>query len=356
MIPNMPALGIIFNIDKLGSSAYGMAAWEIFWRAVNIDSLSGNTFLFEGDIKTNVSGKVCFVYCIVVQSDTADLRAVQSALEQSAEFRGVQASPPFVDEYEVMDEPLLEAGRIDSKGNLVGKKAYNARPALGAVRRERQEVQPEDQLSTSIPKRGKPASRRTERLPKISSLEKLLKFLLTRFGEKDKDEFWLTPEELCDIVENYASILQVQWDEGSCALSEDMTYVTLFNKGKIGDNIALTGLYPFASESDAKDFCYDDREHHKYLLGKLEKLLGIHGRFATNFSAYSYSNWVHDDEYDKEKDIDAFDLWPRIYRRRQVLGISASIVPDSVSEEEIQTEETVRSLKEVAKKRRQFWK
>ncbi len=355
MIPNIPALGIRFDIDKLESGAYGMAAWKVFWRAVDIDSLAGDTLLFEGDTAPTPNGFEN-VYCIVVQSVTADLGAVQSALEQNAEFQRLAASPPFVEAADVLEEPLLEAGRIDSKGNLVGKNAYNARPALGAVRKERQEGQQADQLSATMPKREKPASKRTEKLPNISSLKKLLDFLLTRFGEKDKDRFWLTPEELCDIVERYASILQVQWDEASCGLSEDMTYVTLFEKGKIGENIALTGLFPFASESDAKDFCYDEGEHPSYLIGKIEKLLGIHGRFATNFSAYSHSNWVHDDMYDKLQDIDAFDLWPRICRRRQALGISAPITPDSVSEEEESAEETVRASQKAAKKWWQFWK
>jgi len=92
-----------------------------------------------------------------------------------------------------------------------------------------------------IPLRKKPASNRTNNLPSISSLKGLLNFLLTNFGEKNKWEFWVTPEELCDIVEQYADILQVQWDVRSCGLSEDMTYITLFNKGKAGENIDLNG-------------------------------------------------------------------------------------------------------------------
>lgn len=322
MIPNIPALGIRFDIDKLESGAYGMAAWKVFWRAVDIDSLAGNTLLFEGDIRAIVNGIDYFVYCIVVQSVTADLGAVQSALEQSAEFRSVQASPPFVEAADVLEEPLLEAGRIDSQGNLVGLDAYNARPALGTVRKERQDERQADQLSTAVPEREKPASRCTEQLPNISSLEELLDFLLNKLGEENKWQFWLTPEELCDIVEHYANILQVQWHEAPSRLSEDMAYVTLFNKGEVGKNIALHGLFLFATESDAKDFCNNDKINYHHLIGRLEKLYGIHGRLARNFSGTD-GNWVHEDSYDKQLDIDAFDLWPLICRRFRALGISA---------------------------------
>ncbi|MFZ3085951.1 MAG: hypothetical protein WA097_04795, partial [Candidatus Hydromicrobium sp.] len=56
----------------------------------------------------------------------------------------------------------------------------------------------------------------------------------------------------------------------------------------------------------------------------LEGLWGIQGRFATSFNGKNLSNWVDDKYYMKEHDIDAFDLWPRICRRREALGISQS--------------------------------
>lgn len=353
MLPNISTLGIRFDIDKLESGAYAIAAWKVFWRAVDIDSLAGATVLWEGDTAATLNGSEK-VFCIVVQSVTADLEAVQSTLEQNTEFQSVTASPPFVEAADAQKERLPEAGQIDPLGNLVGK-AYNARPALGAVQKERQEGRQSDQLSTAVPERKKPASRRTEQPPNISSLVELLDFLLTRFG-LEKYFFWLTPEELCDIVERYANILQVQWHEASCALSVDMTYVTLFNKGKAGNNIALHGIFPFGNETDAVDFCYDNSSNPKELFGQLEKLWGIHGKFATNFFGQSHSNWVDEDRYDKQRDIDAFDLWPRICRKRLTLGISSPITKDSVSEEEEEAEETVQVSQKVAKKWWQFWK
>jgi len=101
-----------------------------------------------------------------------------------------------------------------------------------------------------------------------------------------------------------------------------MTYITLFNKGKAGENINMYGLFPFPTELEAKQFCYNKSVNLEYLFGQLEGLWGIQGRFATNFKGASHSNWVDDKYYMKEHDIDAFDLWSRIYRRCEALGIS----------------------------------
>lgn len=191
---------------------------------------------------------------------------IRTALEQSTEFQKIAASPRFVENVLVAREHLIDAGRVDSEGNLVGY-AHNSRAALGMVWKEKQRLVKVDQPSAPIPVRKKTASNRTKNLPPISSLKELLNFLLTNFGEKNRWEFWVTPEELCDIVEQYADILQVQWDVHSCGLSEDMTYVTLFNKGKAGENIALNGLFPFPTESEAKQFCYDRWANFEYLFG-----------------------------------------------------------------------------------------
>jgi hypothetical protein len=364
MIPNMPAQGIRFDIGKIESGAYGIECWKVFWRAVSIERLSG-TLLFEGDTTATLNGREN-VYCIAVQSiNTTIFDEIRVALEQSTEFKRIAASPRFVESNYVVGEPLFDAGQVDSAGNLVGK-AFNSRPALGVVLRERQQLSQAGQPSIAVSERKKPASSRTANLPAISSLKDLLDFLLANFGEKNKWQFWVTPEELCDIVEQYADILQVQWYEGSCGLSVDMTYVTLFNKGKAGENIALHGLFPFATTEAAKQFCYDKDNNFEYLFGQLEGFYGIQGQFATNFSGKKHSNWVNDKYYKKERDIGAFDLWPRICRRRESLGISLSSEPNkpaklaSTIEEQSATRKpdtTLPTTKLVGKKKWwEFWK
>ncbi|MGA9364916.1 MAG: CFI-box-CTERM domain-containing protein [Bacteroidota bacterium] len=325
MIPNIPALGIRFDIGKIESGNYGTECWKVLWRAVDIDKLRG-AFLFEGDTAATLNGNEN-VYCIAVQTyNTAIVSDIRAALDRSAEFQKVAASPRFAEGSQLVREALPDAGQIDSAGNLIGN-AGNSRAALGAVLKEKQSSLQEGKASTPVPERNKPASSRTANLPPISSLEELLDFLLTNFGEKNKWQFWVSPEELCDIAERYADILQVQWLEGSCGLSVDMTYVTFFSKGKAGANIALHGLFPFSTVSEANNFCHDKRDNLEYLFGQLEGLWGIQDKVAVNFSGRSHSNWVSDEDYEKEEDIDAFDLWPHIWRKSEVLGISLSSKP-----------------------------
>jgi len=282
MVYYMPALVIRFDIKKVGSHAYGIECWNVFWRAVDVKKLSG-TLLSGGDTNATLNGRE-YVYCIAIRSlNTVILDEIRTALEQSTEFQKIAASTSFIKNVLVAKEHLIDAGRVNSEGNLIGY-AHNSRVALGMVRKEKQKFVQAGQQSAPIQLRKKPASNRTNNLPPISSLKGLLNFLLTNFGEKNKWEFWITPEEICDIVEQYAGILQVQWDVHSCGLSEDMTYITLFNKGKAGENIGLNGLFPFPTELEAKQFCYDQRANFEYLFGQLEGLWGIQGRFGTNFN------------------------------------------------------------------------
>ena len=175
-------------------------------------------------------------------------------------------------------------------------------------------------MGMQTPNRIKPASDRTAELPLITSLEDLQKFLFEQFGIEESRSFWITPEEICDIVEHYADIIQVQWNVASSLGGLQTTYVTLFNKGKAGSNIEMVGLIPFASESAANQFCYDDQANPDFLFGQLEELWGIEGRFATKFMGRT-GNFAQDFMYKKEKNIDAFDLWGKICERRVSLGI-----------------------------------
>ena len=71
-----------------------------------------------------------------------------------------------------------------------------------------------------IPESAKPASERTRTLPAISSFEELGTFVGKQFGTKEyKYGCWMTPEELCDVVENYADLILVSYDQYSCGAS-----------------------------------------------------------------------------------------------------------------------------------------
>lgn len=308
------AIGIRFEIGKIHTSAYGIECWKIFWQAVDIQMLGG-AWLLEGDTAATLEGREN-VYCVAVQSiDAAVLTNVRSALDQSAAFEAVAASPKFVDSSRLAGEPLLDAGQVDAEGNLAGK-AFNSRVGLGAVLKERQSLADVSESVIAAPERRKPASSRTVTLPSISTLDGLGEFLLTTFG-KENWRFWMTPEELCDIVERYADLLQVQWHENACGLSVDMTYVTLFKKGKLRENIGLCGLFPFGNASTAKAFCNDTSENYKTLLGQFEGLYGIRDKYAINFYGSRYSSWINEGSYKKDRDIAACDLWPKLWVKMQ---------------------------------------
>lgn len=131
VIPGFPALGVRFDIDKVDSGAYGFECWKVFWGAVDPATLSGS-LLYEGDTAATLDGREN-VYVIAVQKgDLGVLQQVRANLEQSLQFFEIAASPAFVDEGELSDEPLPQTGRIEAGGELVGESW--AKSALDAVR------------------------------------------------------------------------------------------------------------------------------------------------------------------------------------------------------------------------------
>jgi hypothetical protein len=177
-------------------------------------------------------------------------------------------------------------------------------------------------------------SGRTSDLPTITSFDQLRNFLVTNFGDvKAFDQFWITPEEICDIVEKYSDILQVQWEECAGVVSQDAAWITLFNKNNSeeypDDRITMMGMFAFANASKAKAFCYDENLNLPDLFGQLEHLWGMQGRFATNFSYDFELNHVG---YKRKSIIDAVDLWPHICHRREILNISSSVIEKRIDD------------------------
>lgn len=227
-----------------------------FWRILNPEDMKGS-LLWEGGTAATLNGQEN-VYCIVVQHTNADIvNKVRDALSQSTAFKEVCSKSMFVEDSRCRSEPLPDAGNVDSTGTLIGN-AWNARTALGSVKKEKQKSDDTTQNPTKTPERTKPASERTNNLPQIDSFEDLRKLIKKVFIPGDTDfslVYWMTPEELCDIVEHYAHLLEVQFSEYSCSSSEDMCCVRLFQKKPSeGSPIELTGLFAFPSEADAKRF------------------------------------------------------------------------------------------------------
>ena len=131
MIPNMPVLGIRFDIGKVDEGGYGKACWKIFWRTVKLDSL-GTALLFEGDTDATPSREN--VYCLAIQSfDSRVLDTVKAALAASPAYLEVAATPMFVEGDACLREPLPEAGKVSAVGRLVDANEWTCGAALAEV-------------------------------------------------------------------------------------------------------------------------------------------------------------------------------------------------------------------------------
>jgi hypothetical protein len=203
MIPNIPSIGIRFDIDKVGGGYYGYTCWKIFWRTIDPSQIIGAT-LYDGDTEATLKRREN-VYCLAVQSfDSGVIERVKTGLSGAEEFRKVAANPMFVEGSICWSEPLPEEGSVDSEGHLAGN-GMAARSALGALRKEKSASNPKFN-HIPAPSRKKPSSERTRNLPMLSSFEELRKFIGTTFtpAEYPEDcgyEYWMTPR-------NYAILLR----------------------------------------------------------------------------------------------------------------------------------------------------
>jgi hypothetical protein len=138
MIPNVPALGILFDIDKVPSDNYGLECWKVFWSTVDAEVLR-DAVLYEGDTLAPA------VYCIAIQTTSDNvLRQIRATLDQDLGFQKIAASPRFAERGTVVMEPLVETARVDKGGNLLVDATaiggFWPRVALDAVRKEREDT------------------------------------------------------------------------------------------------------------------------------------------------------------------------------------------------------------------------
>ncbi len=287
MLLGMPAIGVRFDLNRVASGNHELACWKIFWRAIDPESLV-DANLYEGSSAATLAGEEN-VFCLAIQAGTpGEIDRVRTAMAASREFQAVCASPMFVEGQLCVRERLPDAGKVDAYGDIVGR-GRACHLALAAVQEERQGGAPEEPWTApSGPPRQKPASERTRLLPKLGSFEDLRNFLATTFTPRQFPAaggamYWVTPEELCDIVEAYAGLLMVEFREYACAASKDMCTVSLFEKHPPGTwPIEFNGLFPFASAADARRIGAAWRTAPEYA-NVLPKLAGIRGRYQTNF-------------------------------------------------------------------------
>jgi hypothetical protein len=321
MLLGMPSIGVRFDIDKVGGGYYGFACWKTFWRAIDPQALAGG-LLHEGDTAATLAGQER-VFCLAVQSsDAAVIVRVKRALAASQEFQAVCASPMFVEGQPCTRERLPEAGRIDTAGDLLGI-TDASRSALDAVREEREAAAAARPAEPLAAPRAKPASERTRDLPDLASFEGLRTFLGKHFTPDEYPlgrgvMYWVTPEELCDIVEEYAGLVAVEFREYPCDDSEDMCSVSLFEKHPPGARpIEFLGLYPFPSVEEAVRFGEEWSSVPKYAF-VLPRLAGIRGRYHFNFRMGSEVS--RSEPFPAGQGIPPGTLWNRISARLDRIG------------------------------------
>ena len=143
-------IGVRFDIGKINSGGYGAECWKVFWSAVDVEIVAGSQLL-EGD--TNDTPDQENVYCLAVRWTAGSGRGddLRRALEQSERYRAVASNPNFISSIQVSREPLVEAGRVDRSGHIVGT-SYRALPALAEVQKARQHDQsrPSGESATNL--------------------------------------------------------------------------------------------------------------------------------------------------------------------------------------------------------------
>lgn len=135
---NMPTLAILFDIDKIqeyvNSGNYLVGAWKVVWRAVGVNNLRklSGSLLYECDTEGNKRG--C---CIAIQSmDESVLHYIRDSLSRNADYQKVAAMPMFLENESARMQPLMDAGKIDRTGNVIGDKAYCSAPAFESIKTE----------------------------------------------------------------------------------------------------------------------------------------------------------------------------------------------------------------------------
>ena len=313
MVEHIPALGARFDLKKIGNE---QNCWQVFWRAVRPRQLAGAS-LYEGNIHRDD-------YCIAIQStDVRVLDLVRSALESCHEFKEVCCSDPFIEGDSCAAIPLPRTGRIDHEGNLIGDDKRMAEHVTAPV------DAPEDIVSLDVVEsasavRHRPATTRTEDLPIIDSFEDFDALLHDRFVCRQpgfERDLWISPKELCDMVEKYEAVVEVGVSEHCSERSENALRVRLFPRDHSDvPPIELEGMYMFRSRYAVTQFLQSFLSTPKYA-DAIPDLAGIIGRFQLHFGEPREGDArSRESDYSGEERIAVADLWPRLQRVRESFG------------------------------------
>jgi hypothetical protein len=331
MNASTPTLAIRFDIDALEKKhpdvCYGEAAWGIVVAAVDFPTTRGQCSLFEGDSLNNE-----YVFCIALQSSSRSvLDKIQAAVGKSSDFKDVAHSCPILtdtDRGRIVSLPLVHnAEVVDGQVNIITNTML--RGAL-AKQRQRARETATGTITTAIPERRRPASSRTASLPAFSSRDNLVAFLEKTFGVPNVYGAYVTPEELCDIVEKYQDVTKsflmydsYHGDEMRVQLLAKTDADELFGANpkprSTSKGILFGGLTEFASHADAINYCNKSVSTR----GGVDSAWNIQGKHALNFMIQTGFT----EQIDPSHPLNADELWKEICTRRERLGIPTAGAP-----------------------------
>ncbi len=324
MVEHIPTLGARFDLKKVGTE---QNCWQVFWRVIRPKQLAGAS-LYEGSVHRDD-------YCIAIQTtEPGVLEAVREALAKSSEFTRVCCTDPFVEGDNCVAMPLPRTGRIDIEGNLIGDDKRLAEHVTAPVDTSEDEVSL-DVVDSASTVRHRPATSRSAELPIIDSFEDFEALLKDRFVCRQQGferDLWISPKELCDMVEKYEYILEVGLSEHTSERAENALRVRLFPKDHSGDlPIELEGLYMFKSRYAVTQFLQSFMASPKYA-DAIPDLAGIIGRFHLHFGEPRRADSrSREPDYSAEERISPSDLWPRLQRIRESFGDELNRAVDALT-------------------------
>ena len=323
MVDHIPTLGARFDLKKVGTE---QNCWQVFWRAIRPRQIAGAS-LYEGSIHRDD-------YCIALQSTDAEIvNAVRTALEHNVEFKEVCCPDPFIEGDNCVAMSLPRTGRIDFEGNLIGDDKRLAEHVTAPVDSDEEGVSL-DVVESASAVRRRPATPRTDDLPIIDSFEDFEALMRDRFVCRNpgfERDLWISPKELCDMVEKYEAVLEVGVSEHSSERSENALRVRLFPRDHSDDPpIELEGLYMFKSRYAVTQFLQGFLSTPKYA-DAIPDLAGIIGRFQLHFGQPRPAEHRSGEaDYTGEERISSAELWPRLQRIRESFGDELTRAVDSL--------------------------
>ncbi|HYB62003.1 MAG TPA: RDD family protein [Methylomirabilota bacterium] len=143
-------IGILFDIDALGSGSYGHAAYQILFEAIDTRQLAG-CLLRDGDTRTTLAGRAN-QYCIAVESiDPSKIAAVKNALSNSEAKGLLPLASRFIETAQLAGEPLVVAAGINAAGDLQGDRSGWVTAAWKESRGKHAGPVPEPVVSAAAP-------------------------------------------------------------------------------------------------------------------------------------------------------------------------------------------------------------